>query len=561
MTDEFYKPGDRYRDKDTGGGVSTDQLADAYLQLAAQVDHLSARLQKSEAKILSITRLESALSAHLSALNRKAEQESATTQLPPPPPVHAASPPAPDESYMAPPPSAVSPVSGERINLGHPDTMRHGAVEPDHGGENVYASEAPEPNPSIRAPRKRRKKERGNSTALVASLAILGLLVFLLTGGALAYYFGALDGKQQSSKAAVKSAPKKVAVSPPPPAIPPKKQQKALKKATEITREQALATPPTTPPLPAGAETTASIPSSQKPAKGTEEIPIGVFEKGLREDALSGDKRAQYKVARHFHEGKIVPQSDANAAVWIKKSAAQDYPPAVYRLAAMLERGRGVEKDLPRAFELYQQAAEEEHIVAMYNLSVFYISDKAGKRDYKKAAYWLQQSSQYGLRNAQFNLARFYQTGTGVERDLSQALYWYFLTARQGDKEAQNQINVISKQMESSEFESVLKRAQQWRPIPPNYDANGLQPPNAKKVTTSPTPQAQPPQSGFNVTPEIVRDVQSVLIATGYLTGSADGVAGPKTLEAVKTFQIDKGLPATGAIDQTFYDALKNQPG
>ncbi len=305
----------------------------------------------------------------------------------------------------------------------------------------------------------------------------------------------------------------------------------------------------------------------------SEDLPVGVFPKGMREAAISGDPTAQYLVARHFHEGKIVPQNDGNAAIWIKKAAAQDYPPAVYRLAAMHERGRGVNKDLPRAFELYQQAAGDEHIVAMYNLSVFYLSDKIGKKDLKKSAYWLQQAAQYGLPNAQFNLARFYQTGNGVEKDLSQALYWYFLAAGRGDKEAQNQIKAISQQMDPAEYERVLDRAKQWRPIPPNYYANALQPPKKTSGISTPTNSAgetsassaaQPTQSaqtGFDVTPDVVREVQSVLIATGYLTGSADGVAGPKTKDAIKAFQADKGLPATGEIYKDFFEALKNQPG
>ncbi|MBQ4436006.1 MAG: peptidoglycan-binding protein [Clostridia bacterium] len=55
-----------------------------------------------------------------------------------------------------------------------------------------------------------------------------------------------------------------------------------------------------------------------------------------------------------------------------------------------------------------------------------------------------------------------------------------------------------------------------------------------------------------------VRSAQSFLIDAGYLTGSADGVFGAKTLAAVKNFQSSKGLKADGIIGADTWARLMN---
>ena len=44
-------------------------------------------------------------------------------------------------------------------------------------------------------------------------------------------------------------------------------------------------------------------------------------------------------------------------------------------------------------------------------------------------------------------------------------------------------------------------------------------------------------------------ELQDRLAALGYKPGAVDGVAGPRTLDALKSFQADNKLPATGTLD------------
>ena len=56
-----------------------------------------------------------------------------------------------------------------------------------------------------------------------------------------------------------------------------------------------------------------------------------------------------------------------------------------------------------------------------------------------------------------------------------------------------------------------------------------------------------------------VRIAQARLIELGYLTGSADGIFGPKSLTAVKRFQTMNGLEVTGDLDEATLEAMMSE--
>jgi peptidoglycan hydrolase-like protein with peptidoglycan-binding domain len=64
------------------------------------------------------------------------------------------------------------------------------------------------------------------------------------------------------------------------------------------------------------------------------------------------------------------------------------------------------------------------------------------------------------------------------------------------------------------------------------------------------TPQAPAPQPEISIEgPMTTYELQDRLAALGYKPGVVDGVAGPKTIDALKSFQADNKLPATGNLD------------
>jgi peptidoglycan hydrolase-like protein with peptidoglycan-binding domain len=68
------------------------------------------------------------------------------------------------------------------------------------------------------------------------------------------------------------------------------------------------------------------------------------------------------------------------------------------------------------------------------------------------------------------------------------------------------------------------------------------------------------PEAVPSLDPVFVRSVQIELVERGYYAGEIDGIAGPKTREAVDVFQRDAGLVVNGAMDQRLLDELRNQP-
>jgi membrane-bound lytic murein transglycosylase B len=54
-------------------------------------------------------------------------------------------------------------------------------------------------------------------------------------------------------------------------------------------------------------------------------------------------------------------------------------------------------------------------------------------------------------------------------------------------------------------------------------------------------------------------ELQTLLVAKGLLVGDTDGIIGPATLEAVKTFQRSKGLPVDGFPSRTILELLRKE--
>lgn len=118
---------------------------------------------------------------------------------------------------------------------------------------------------------------------------------------------------------------------------------------------------------------------------------------GLRPLALSGDRNAQYTLARLYFAGDGVTQSDATGTEWLQEAAKRDHPAAQMALARI------------------------------------YLDGAAGAlRDVDRAARWLDRSAHLGNAEAQYELATLHRDGVSVKRDPMRAYVWYALSARGG---------------------------------------------------------------------------------------------------------------------------------
>ena len=91
-----------------------------------------------------------------------------------------------------------------------------------------------------------------------------------------------------------------------------------------------------------------------------------------------------------------------------------------------------------------------------------------------------------------------------------------------------------------------------WHVKPPLAEANGVSAPGGGWDGPGDTLGEADRQA-------LVTKIQTLLAEQGYDPGPADGVAGPKTVDAVRAYQRKLGQPETGQIDNTLVAALADR--
>ncbi|UJW85061.1 peptidoglycan-binding protein [Devosia sp. SL43] len=297
---------------------------------------------------------------------------------------------------------------------------------------------------------------------------------------------------------------------------------------------------------------TASIASADGAQPQTFELPVeGVGPIELRQAAADGDARAQFEIAAIFTEGRAVEQNYPEAAIWYERSAAQGFVPAQYRLGNLYETGTGVEKDLEVAKLWYQRGAEAGNRMAMHNLAALYAGGQLGEQQFETAAEWFTKAANLGMTDSQFNLGMLYARGLGVSQDFEQSYKWFSLAAQRGDADAGKARDDIAKSLTADAVSRVNEEVTTWVAQPIDLASNfapigtwsaSFQPGEA--ITTS----------------DVVTKVQQALARLGFDVGTPDGVAGPKTAEAVKAFERGTGMNEIGTINPRLLAVLGSQP-
>jgi TPR repeat protein len=154
---------------------------------------------------------------------------------------------------------------------------------------------------------------------------------------------------------------------------------------------------------PAPTTTTASSGPSftMQAASNIESIPSGPSIPALKEQAASGDAKAQFALGDLYEDGNGVPQDYAQAAAWYRKAADQGYAVAQLDLGVLYEHGNGVPKDYAEAYFWLDLAAAGEIpglFAADFRVGMVKTRDEAAKhltsadlsRAQKRARKWLE---------------------------------------------------------------------------------------------------------------------------------------------------------------------------
>jgi localization factor PodJL len=257
----------------------------------------------------------------------------------------------------------------------------------------------------------------------------------------------------------------------------------------------------------------------------------------LRRAAEVGDPAAAFEVAARYAGGKGVRRDLAKAAEWYERAAQAGVAVAQYRLGSLLERGQGVAMDRSAAVTWYQRAADQGNTGAMHNLAVMMSEGVDGTPDHGKAFEWFLAAASYGVTDSQYNLGVAFARGLAPTRNMVESYKWFALAAAAGDADASARRDEIAKSLSPDDLVKARAAAKAWRVTPSIAEANSVG--GWDQVSEGVTAADRR---------ALVIKIQALLAEQGYDPGPLDGFEGPKTREAVRAFQRNVGLSATGNI-------------
>lgn len=294
-------------------------------------------------------------------------------------------------------------------------------------------------------------------------------------------------------------------------------------------------------------QTAAIAPQPADASSGTaavrqEAIPVEAGPLPLREAAEAGDPKAMFEIGSRYAEGRGTKSDMKTAAKWYEKSAELGLAPAQYRIGNFYDKGIGVERDVAKAKTWYQMAAEQGNASAMHNLAVLFAMGADGAADNDSAARWFQRAAELGVKDSQFNLGILSARGVGMPQDLQESYKWFALVAKTGDKDAAAKRDDIANALRPEQLKQARAAAELWKAKPVNPESNSVTIPEAWSESDATTASVDMKKA--------IRNIQAILNKNGYDAGSADGVMGQKTKQAIVAFQKDNGMDATGEVDK-----------
>jgi len=239
---------------------------------------------------------------------------------------------------------------------------------------------------------------------------------------------------------------------------------------------------------------------------------------GDRAKAQAGDMESAYGLGLRYISGNGVNQDYAVAAEWFRRAAEDGHSRAQYMLGIAYYTGRGVGRDARRAVPWFEKAAAAGNARAQFQLGDAYANGRGVGKEQAWAARWFAKAAMAGHEEAQYSLGAVLGAGLGVPVDRMQAAKWLAIAERNGHTEALTLRKAIYGSMTPDDRLQAERLAASWTVRPSTAFAD------------APT----------------VRFVQVALVRLGYEVGLVDGLAGPRTMEAVARYRQASGLPIGG---------------
>ncbi len=296
------------------------------------------------------------------------------------------------------------------------------------------------------------------------------------------------------------------------------------------------------------------------------------FAKDIQSAAFSGNPEAQHDLAALYTAGQEgVPQDFEKAFFWFMESGKENVANSRYNLGVLYQQGLGTLKNIERAMNMYRSAALLGHPEAQYNLGIAYAEGIGVPYSIESAVHYFEQSAVTGVPESAYNLGLIYENGLTGQKDNNKALFWYNLASDHNNVEAQNALGQLTAKLGLSleEVRNIVRVEQAENPAFQDKKISGV----AKampQVTASAAAVPKVPQlhesdiidvrSVMSESSDysLVAPIQEHLMALGLYPGPADGISGPMTADAIRSYQTMFNMAPDGKATPELIEHMMN---
>ncbi len=257
--------------------------------------------------------------------------------------------------------------------------------------------------------------------------------------------------------------------------------------------------------------------------------------KKIEVKAFEGIPEAQHDMGAIYVAGHgQIKQNLERAVLWFTEAANNGVANAKYNLGVLYHQGMGVPTSVEKAMELYAQAADLGHPEAQYNLGIASIEGIGVPYNPRHAAAYFEAAADKGITEAAYNLGLIYENGLLGQTRPNEALSWYKAAADNGSAEAKQALEQLASSLGigMGDVEVIIARVRAEQP------QNGA-------------------QANLAAEKQLLSQIQTELMRRGLYPGPIDGMSGPMTENAIKTFQRAANLSMTGAPSQELLGYLR----
>lgn len=267
-----------------------------------------------------------------------------------------------------------------------------------------------------------------------------------------------------------------------------------------------------------------------------------MFEKA----AIAGNAYAQASLGWLYREGYGgVTKDPAEAIKWYSQAADKGNANAQASMGWFYREGVGISQDYAKSLDFYRKAADGGDANAMSSVGYAYQNGLGAPQNYGEAKAWYEKGVNAGDAYSMASLAWLYDTGNGVKQDYIEARYWYEKAANAGSTYAMGNLSRLYDWGLGTKTDA--KEAVRWA-------VAAVESGDATKL-------AELKGSADNFTEDFRKELQTILKDRGVYSGTADGIFGATTLDALDKLAAGRATASSSTTTDGSQTALLDSSG